>query len=166
MDWELTALILEKAYTLVTADRVGHKEFIVSEFLRSPDSPELPAQPDNPLQLTDEEARQHALASQPGWTPPARPEQVRPLTEKIIRVVKIVNLLHARGRRSLTAADLGVEFVKLGWKNAWTVNNALGDVLGKSGLRLQVIGSSGGNNYRIPDVGITQNYLRSIGYDV
>lgn len=139
------------------------------EFLRSPDlpdSPELPAPPVNPLQLTDAEAKQHALASQPGWTPPSRPERLRPLTERIVKAAKGVNWLHARGRRSLTAADLGAEFVKLGWKDAWTVNNGLGDLLGKSGLQLQVTSTSGGNTYKIPDTGITPEYLRGIGYDI
>jgi hypothetical protein len=41
------------------------EEIIVSEFLRSPDSPELPASPVNPLLFPDEKARQHALASEP-----------------------------------------------------------------------------------------------------
>jgi hypothetical protein len=141
----------------------------VSEFLRSPDlpdSPELPAPPVNPLQLTDAEAKQHALASQPGWTPPSRPERIRPLTERIVKAAKVVNLLHARGRRSLTAADLGAEFVKLGWKDAWTVNNGLGDLLGKPGLQLQVTSTSGGNTYKIPDAGVTPEHLRGIGYDI
>jgi hypothetical protein len=92
--------------------------------------------------------------------------RVRSLTESIRRIAAVVNWFHSLGKKLVTAAEVGDQCVKLGWKAAGTSNNGIGDHLGKRGLQLKRVSVTGGHAYVIPNGGITSEYLLGLGFDV
>lgn len=83
-------------------------------------------------------------------------------------VVAAVNYFHKQGHETVQSSGVVAALAALGKWPADKSNRAIGDILGGHGLKLQRLRGKkkGGMLFAIPEGGITDEYLESVGIDV